>query len=445
MPGCLLIHIGIDLFREGLIDTIGGFDLAEYSIVVGLAVIMTVWGMTAGLCVGVVLAAVAYLVQSVSYVSPVRRSSHCSALRSTKLRSRRAARLLPALLRRVFWLQLQGSLFFGNSQTISQELSKALEAAKSEPWTDDSTEDKPLVVIADFTLVLGIDSSAVDSIKALAKVCAQHGCACVYVRGSPAGFPTFSNLSDSLRLQASLQQQRRGQRRRTSSNSSGGGDKDFEAGSDGSSHGGDGEVGGLIFVVDDLDSALSLAEDLLLASQTDLATDPKELKFQEFLNNSPVHLVQLLHFAPNPRLVGSLMSHFSERTVRAGDVLWRQGDKSESCVLLRQGKLRALTAFNGKAETELQLTPPKGSSQEYVFEDILVGHLVGEFGLLKNDERTGALMAIDDSIILELSWPAFYAMQDEEKLLLHGICLQYLDLRTRRVGNFVTSAQSLPV
>jgi CRP-like cAMP-binding protein len=341
---------------------------------------------------------------------------------------------------------LQGSLFFGNSQTISQELSKALEAAETGPWADDSADDKPLVVIADFTLVLGIDSSAVDSIKSMAKVCAKNGCACVYVRGSPAGFPTFSNLSDSLRLQASLQRQRRGQRRRTSSTNSGGGDNDFETGSDGSNHGGDTEVGGLIFVVDDLDSALSLAEDLLLASQTDLATDLKELKFQEFLRNSPLHLVQLLHFAPNPRLVGSLMSHFSERTVRAGDVLWRQGDKSESCILLRQGKLRAQTAFNGKAETELQLnSTPKGSSQEHVFEDILVGHLVGEFGLLKNDERTGALLAIEDSTVLELTWPAFYAMQDEEKLLLHGICLQYLDLRTRRVDNFVASAQSLPV
>lgn len=39
MPGCLLIHIGIDLTREALWDSIGAFDAIEYASIVAITVV----------------------------------------------------------------------------------------------------------------------------------------------------------------------------------------------------------------------------------------------------------------------------------------------------------------------------------------------------------------------------------------------------------------------
>jgi sulfate permease, SulP family len=56
MAGCLLIHVGIDLMTEALVDSYGGFDRFEYASIVLITATMTAYGMTAGLGAGVVLA-----------------------------------------------------------------------------------------------------------------------------------------------------------------------------------------------------------------------------------------------------------------------------------------------------------------------------------------------------------------------------------------------------
>ena len=65
MPGCLLLHIGVDLAREALVDSLlgGSFDHLEYVIIAALTVVMTVWGMTEGLILGIVAACVTFIFQ----------------------------------------------------------------------------------------------------------------------------------------------------------------------------------------------------------------------------------------------------------------------------------------------------------------------------------------------------------------------------------------------
>jgi hypothetical protein len=73
MAGCLLIHVGVrlththhdglvyvdpiltlqvDLTKEGLIDSRGGLDSLEYASVIVIALVMTFYGLTAGLVLG---------------------------------------------------------------------------------------------------------------------------------------------------------------------------------------------------------------------------------------------------------------------------------------------------------------------------------------------------------------------------------------------------------
>lgn len=329
MPGCLLIHIGIDLTREALYDSLAGFDWLEYCIIVALSVIMTFWGMTEGLIVGVIAAAVAFIFQTNLYINPIRRQSRCTNLKSSKWRSARAVRLLPPLLKRVIWVQLQGSLFFGNSQVLATELEKSIAQYNAASDSNAGSASSVLMVILDFTLVLGIDSSAVDAIKDLAKVGNKHRIDVVYVRGSKQGFPCTSSLTESLLHQS-------------------------------------------LHVVDELNDGIALCEDFLLSTQTDLRANKKEIDFQAFLQDSPIHLYQLLHICPNPRAVSDLMSHFVSREISADTVLWTQGDQSSSAVLLQSGRLRSYT-------TDCELM---------VQDDIRAGHLVGEFGLIKVSKLT---------------------------------------------------------
>jgi len=84
MAGTLLIHVGLDLFLEGVEDH--GFDLLERASVYLIIVTMTLGGMTAGLFVGMVLASVTFVVNAGTHLHPVRGSMQASTLRSSKWR-----------------------------------------------------------------------------------------------------------------------------------------------------------------------------------------------------------------------------------------------------------------------------------------------------------------------------------------------------------------------
>ena len=88
LPGCLLLHLGLDLAKEGLWDSaFSGLDLAEYVTVLCIAGAMGLWGMSEGLGLGVLCAALAFTLQAAGHAGPVRRT-----LRSgLTLRSSRSA------------------------------------------------------------------------------------------------------------------------------------------------------------------------------------------------------------------------------------------------------------------------------------------------------------------------------------------------------------------
>jgi MFS superfamily sulfate permease-like transporter len=44
MAGCLLFHVGVDLTKEALLDSLEGFDWFEYGSVVAITIVMTTNG-----------------------------------------------------------------------------------------------------------------------------------------------------------------------------------------------------------------------------------------------------------------------------------------------------------------------------------------------------------------------------------------------------------------
>ena len=424
MPGCLLIHIGIDLCREALYDSLHGFDGVEYAIILVLTVIMTLFGMTVGLIVGLIAAAVAFIFQTNLYIKPIRRQARCTTMRSSRWRSERAQRLLPHLQRRVLWIQLQGSLYFGNAQLVGKELDALI-------CQYNALQDLPLlIVILDFSLVLSIDSSAVDAIKDIHKKAIIHKVALVYVRGSSNGFPCAATLTESLR---NIRDAKLGRQTPSPPAQQAGQPTPLDA-----------SLGALaellqsgyyasLYVVDDLNSAIMLAEERLLHTETDLKNNPLEIEFQQFVDHSEQpHLYQLKHIIPNPRILAKFLAFFVERRLTEGQVLWQHGEASTCAVLLVSG---SLTSFNSESELMRE-------------ESIYPGHLVGEFGLLKGDARVCSLRATQDSVVLELSLASYTTMQSHDSamvILLNRICLAYLDMRTRHVSNFLLESRSLPV
>ena len=95
MAGCILLHIGIDLTLEALLDSLGSFDTFEYATVWLIAIVMTAYGMTAGLGIGVLCAAIAFTLQASKHVPPIRRLYPATSLRSSQWRSPAAIKVLP--------------------------------------------------------------------------------------------------------------------------------------------------------------------------------------------------------------------------------------------------------------------------------------------------------------------------------------------------------------
>ncbi|CAE8737337.1 unnamed protein product [Polarella glacialis] len=111
MAGCLLIHVGLELSKEALVDSLEAFDTFELLI----TIVMTTMGMTAGLGFGLVLSAVSFTLQHIRHCDPIRGAMPAATLRSSFRRTREERDLLYESLRHARVVQLQGALFFGNA------------------------------------------------------------------------------------------------------------------------------------------------------------------------------------------------------------------------------------------------------------------------------------------------------------------------------------------
>lgn len=411
MPGCLLIHIGLDLSKEGLWDSYRSFDAVEYASIVAITVVMTFYGMTAGLGLGILCAALTFTIQASQHVNPIRGKMTARTLRSSQWRSQIERKLLDTKMTHVLVIQLQGQLFFGNATILASDVDRYLrESSKTENCTK--------FLVLDFTLVIGIDSSAAETICKIFEIGRKHNVRVCYSRGSKHGFPCVVPLSERLNSMNPPKSIN------LSSCGSCGGNicaitcKCRDCGEKTKDY-----LKKYLFESDNLDEGLCWCEDIIITGEIkkgsaanvtrSLYGRPISFSSKQVsqLNQLPPFLHQLYSLTneESTSTIQTLLSFFEEKHLTKGTILWVQGSISDRAVLLKEGKL--LSMLEDEAGTT---------------EEILPGHLVGEFGLLTNQNRSGTLMVDTESIALVLSRDSYEKMvvnDPHTALVLSKICM----------------------
>lgn len=408
MAGCVMMHLGWDLLREALIDTYDQLDTLELGTVWIIAGTMTFWGMNQGLAVGALLACLTFVMQSARTPTnaPIRGSMSAATLRSHAWRLTAELNVLDRACRNIHVVQLKGHLFFGNISQLCDYVNVVLQDGGVTVGYNDKNALLPSVLgierrprpeirwlVLDFTLVVGLDSSAADRLTKLKYVCRTHECTLVFA-AVPAAYRKFTD-----HLMALF-----------------GDSADF-------------------YVALDLDSALEYCENAILRAYGGVCCEPRTPEAPEAHEHDEegLHVLQFQRFMPDqPRAIQQrLLAYFTRQIIAKDTVLWRQGDPSDQALVLLEGALTAVV------EEEAGTT-----------ENVSVGSVVGDMCFLTGEKRKTSLVATQKSVVYVLDRANFATMIAQDcylAFLFQGISLRYTSYRLQYVGNRIWETKCLPI
>lgn len=316
----------------------------------------------------------------------------------------------------------------------------------------------PIVVILDFSLVLGIDSSAAQAIAKLRRAMQKkyHVELCIFVAGSNEGFPTDFDLTKEL---SGSTADRPEAKPRTQPDA----DPLFseyldEEASENTAlllktlYGDNGKEKLTRYtgshVCESLDRALIYAENALIAKEdpalldddeyndkldviaeepctTDFSlSEEREIALRSLSNLCPVSIP-----AEDLEL---LFSKFYREVYHSGEFIWKQHSASDCATLLVAGTLTALL------ENEAGTT-----------ERILKGHMIGELGLIQGGMRMSSVQCTSSYVIVySLSRESFEDLAQKSPAVARYvdlICIKYLNLRVQHVSNRIFETRCLPI
>lgn len=346
---------------------------------------------------------------------------------------------------RIFVVQLQGHLFFGNMAFFSDQMHELLCPPSKQSAAqhigmgtiDEEKKQVPLVLIIDFSLVLGIDSSAAHAIVKLKDTILKdyNIQLCLFVTGSTEGFPTEFALRDELSTHYQKDPAPCIPNEETIL---------IETQVQDETNQEDTQYYGSR-VCDSLDLALMEAEDALIARQDPSLVEEEVMLSQCALNFQGRRLtleeekVQFIYtFIDicsgniNNEDAGKIFSSFERDVYKENDIVWRQNEESNCVKLLILGQLIA-ELENEAGTTEIV---PKGS-------------MIGEVGLVNGDPRMSTVKCLSKEAVLYSMSRASY-----EKLIstyphlarnIDLICVKYLALRVQHVSNRIFETRCLPI
>jgi sulfate permease, SulP family len=391
---------------------------------------MTLYGMDAAMIAGFLSALFTFVAQNMTYIDPIRGTMSAATLRSDKRNRHHEARALLEDLdigrSRIMVIQFQGHLFFGNIGNVTNRISNLL-SSKFE------TVGQPIIIIIDFSLVLGIDSSAAQAITKLKTLMHKQYQVelSIFVTGSEHGFPCAFDLSKELMEKVHNANEwlvvdetsflMEIPQNVTSS------DAVYER----------------CNISEDLNSALIHAENYLIARQNpELLVEslpPNKNKALFLAPNSTweeeyeVAIFFLMNLtSADQALVKCLFSNYVREKYVKGDVLWKQGDPSSSVTLVIRGML--MSTLEMEAGT---------------VESVSIGNSIGELGFIEGSQRMSTVTCwSDDAIVYSMSRESY------DRLLLHHphsarlldiICIRYLSARVQHVSNRIFETRCLPI
>ena len=449
MAGTMLLHIGVDLTLEGIVDSWGSYDVLEYSGILLIAFVMTVFGMTAALVAGIIAALSTYAVQSITNLNPVFRILSASTLRSSAWNRQHAANDLlasPTTGRaRVLIAQLQGHLFFGNVATLTDTIKHELNSRKG-------GDDEPIVVIVDFTLVVGMDSSAAHAVAKLKGImhqvfnvevtifvsgCHRESFPCDYALADALSAEiesTVVDFSDAVAASDDTSKPHHGAISFTP------GSKSMEASQQLRSYPKN-------RVCSSLDQALEFAEDVLIArvdplllkrnklvravelSETDASRDDELIVASLALEN----LAAASPIPPNEvrKAVEAILALCVREEFTEQEIIWTQGSFSDSMKILVNGTL--LANLEGTDVTER----------------IAAGSTIGELGLVQGSRRLSTVRCISRRAIAyslgKSSWDSLVQHNPSAARVVDQIVICYLLQRVQHVSNRIFETRCLPI
>lgn len=441
---------------------------------------MTVYGMDAAMLAGLLTAIFTFVAQNMTYVDPLRGAMSAATLRSDVWNPHHDALAILENVHtgrsRILVIQLQGNLFFGNMAHFTKAVTELLQRTRSttvlkkevgalstaEGNNDNnirsindnySFQEHPLVVILDFSLVLGIDSSAAQAMTRLKNIMREqfHVELSIFVSGSPNGFPCAFALSKELTTVAGAAV--------ASSSSSHSPDEstcllqqDEHQLHSPSFHR---ELQALLMggsqVAETLNLALAHAENFLIAREnpdlldeytTDMTTNTGGVHKRQLLpigaslsDEHEVALEYLNRLCPHQverRDCETLLSRFERELYHQGEFVWKQGSRSTSIKLLLQGTL--ISILENEAGTN---------------ETISAGNTIGELGVITDIPRLSSIKCLsDEAIVYSLSREAYHELLEKSPhvaRLLDLICIRYLSARVQHVSNRIFETRCLPI
>lgn len=164
--GSLIFHLGIDLIKESVWDTRNsGMHKLEYFTILVIVGVMGIVGFTEGIIAGIVLACI-FFVAMYSRRSVIRESYSGSVVRSKVHRIGRQMDFLERVGNQIRLISLQGFIFFGTISQLSDYLSHLFE--------DIQNLNMARFIIFDFSLIAGIDYSAMEAFHNIRKLILNH-------------------------------------------------------------------------------------------------------------------------------------------------------------------------------------------------------------------------------------------------------------------------------
>ena len=355
--GGLLVYLGLGMLKTWLIDSRRQLPWRDHFTVVLMVGITAVAGFLPAVFVGI-LACCLDLALSSARLSPVRRIVAGPAWPGKVERHALQAEFLQAQHVRLRIIELQGLLFFGSAAQLTRQVEQLL----ADPLP-------PRRLLIDFQHVNWVDSSAAQALARLFKQAQRHG--------------TVVELSQvSAGLLASL-------RAVTPA----------------------GEP--LPRVHADIDAALSVIEDELLAGQPPLGP-----QFGAWLSAA----------LPTPDSRQQVLGYFEPLQLAAGDTLFSQGEASEALYLVQSGRLSAHV---------------RAGEREVWVRAIHAGGALGEMGLFRATTRSATVRADETSVVLQLRRERLEAMQREVPELAASLYRQFLKQMATRVDQLTAQANAL--
>ena len=336
----LVLYVGADFVQSWLLESRKRVTSVEYGLLVAIALTVLVWGILVGVAFGV---AVAILLFTIDY-SQIR----CIDLRQTgkSLRSnvdRPAAE--EEILRRhddeLRLFRLHGYLFFGSAQKITEVVNKEIKEYRPD-------SDAPLSLILDFHSVSGIDSTVM---MAFSKIC-------LLAKRQDAKI-ILINLSDH--LAAIFRREIKG------------------------------DTIDCVEIFPHRDAALEAREELILRMDRHPV--------------APTHdgAGALLQFDLDEGDVGELMSFFEPQDVGAGEVLFEEGETSNSMMIVESGEFEIYREGADGKVTRLR--------------KVLPGAILGEIGAYGGGRRSASVRAIHEGRVMVLNEQALKRMHVEKPRL----------------------------